>query len=116
MNISSSVIMFCETYLICMLLFFIIFGKKRKDKYNYQNSVDLKYIIQRYNINVKKLPYNLFLYIMNISNSFIIAITFTIMLNTEKYFYRIMIGFVIIFILIYVVYSLIGNYFKKKEE
>lgn len=116
MNIYSNIILFGETYLISMFMYFIILGKKRKNKLNYTSSVDLSYIIQRYKLNINKLEYKLFVSIMNVSNSFIIATTLTIMLNIKKYVYRIAAGFVIIIVLIYVFYALIGKYFKKKEE
>ena len=99
-----------------MFLYFIILGRKRKNKLNYQNSVDLQYIIKRYKLNVKKLKYRVFVSIMNICNSFIIALTVSIMLSIKKYIYRIPIGFVIMIILIYINYGIIGKYFKKKEE
>ncbi len=116
MSIYSRLLLFCETYLLCMFVYFIILGKKRKNRFNYQNSVDLNYIIKKHKLNVSKLEYKVFISIMNISNSFIISLTVTIMLSIKKYIYRLLVGFVIIIVLIIIIYGIIGKYFKKREE
>ncbi len=116
MGIYSKILFFCEIYLLSMFMYFIILAKKRKNKFEFKNSIDLSFIIERYKLNVSKLPYNLFVSVVNVSNSFMLALTVTLMLMVKKYIYKLLFGFVIIFILIYIIYDFIGKYFKKREE
>ena len=116
MSIYSKIIFFCEVYLLCMFIFFLILGKKRKNRFEFQRNIDLLYIIKKNKLNVSKMKYKLFVCIVNICNSFIIALTVSTLHDVNKYIYKLLLEFVMVIILVYVSYEIIGKIFKKKEE
>ena len=54
--------------------------------------------------------------IVSFLNSFIVAFTFTVIINLKiKYAYKLMVAFLIMFVLIYSLYEITGRILKKKE-
>lgn len=88
-------------------------GKKEKDNFKYTN--ESKLVIIRYNLDEKKVNFKELLLINSLCNAFIISLTSTIISNIPlKMYYQLAIGFIILFLLIYSVFEIVGRKLNKK--
>ena len=104
------IISFSIVYLF--YLFTVILQTKRYDKFKKSNQV--MYFVKKYKIDVNKLNMKKFTNILGLTNSLIISIAFTMTFLFENIFLQLLIGLVVLIPLIFVFYSLIGNYLKRK--
>jgi len=77
--------------------------------------MDILYLVNKFKLNTKKTKYNTLKWITNIINPLIISITFIIVTNIKSFTLGIMIGFLVMMMLIYSIYEIIGRILKKKE-
>lgn len=105
---------FIISFLIIYLfyLFTVILQTKRYDKFKKSNQV--MYFVNKYKINIDKLNMKKFTNILGLTNSLIISIAFTATFLVENIFLQLLVGLVVLIPLIFVFYSLIGNYLKRK--
>ncbi len=107
---------FVGVFLIVMLVYKLFINKRRKEYENLKKSNEVRMIIDKYHLNMKKITYKKLLNTVTITNSFIIAFTSVIIIYIDKLVWGIMIGFVMLMVLSYSLYDLIGRYYKKKED
>lgn len=105
------IIVFIVIYLL--YLFTVILNKKKKN--NIFDTSQAKLIIVPNKLDTSCISKNLFVHVLSLSNSFIVAFTFTISEFFDNYILKLVICFVLLVILILLIYKLIGIYFKKKE-
>ena len=88
--------------------------KKGKNKKIYEQ-MEVSYLVSRFKIDRKKINLNL-LRIIGIINAFIISFTGTFLyyIPVERIMWKFLIGFVIIFLLIYALYEILGKVLVKK--
>jgi len=87
--------------------------KEAKEDFKYTN--ELKLVIIRYHLDEKKVNYKELLLVTSLCNAFIISLTSTIISNIPlKMYYQLAIGFVILFLLIYSVFEIVGRRLNKK--
>ena len=106
-------------------LFFVIrpailqMTEKKKPKKNkkVKQLVEIEYLCNKFKLNRTKLNYKEFTYMFPLINSFIITLV-TLILDLIKipYIFRLLIGFVLLFGLIYALYEIYGRHLKKKEK
>lgn len=105
---------FIISFLIVYLfyLFTVILQTKRYDKFKKSNQV--MYFVKKYKINVNKLNMKKFTNILGLTNSLIISIAFTTTYLVDNLILQLLIGLIVLIPLIFIFYSLIGNYLKRK--
>lgn len=105
---------FIISFLIVYLfyLFTVILQTKRYDKFKKSNQV--MYFVKKYKIDVNKLNMKKFTNILGLTNSLIISIAFTATYLVDNLILQLLIGLIILIPLIFIIYSLIGNYLKRK--
>ena len=105
---------FIISFLIVYLfyLFTVILQTKRYDKFKKSNQV--MYFVKKYKIDVNKLNMKKFTNILGITNSLIISIAFTMTYLVDNLILQLLIGLIVLIPLIFIFYSLIGNYLKRK--
>lgn len=105
---------FIISFLIVYLfyLFTVILQTKRYDKFKKSNQV--MYFVKKYKIDVNKLNMKKFTNILGLANSLIISIAFTATYLVDNLILQLLIGLIILIPLIFIFYSLIGNYLKRK--
>lgn len=105
---------FIISFLIVYLfyLFTVILQTKRYDKFKKSNQV--MYFVKKYKIDVNKLNMKKFTNILGLTNSLIISIAFTATYLVDNLILQLLIGLIILIPLIFIFYSLIGNYLKRK--
>ena len=104
-------IVFFVVYLF--YLFFVILNKKKRD--NIFNTNQSKLIIEPNGLDVSRINKSIFIQVISISNSFIVAFTFACSEFFDNYMLKLLVCFLILIVLIFVVYRFIGFIYKKKE-
>ena len=105
-------IYFTASYILSFIVYVLfINSKKRKNEL-----AEIKYIIEKFKLDRDKLNTKKLKWILSFINPFIISITFMIIINIESYILGIMIGFVVMMILVYSVYEIIGRCLKRGER
>lgn len=105
-------IFFVLVYLLVFNIYYFILCRKKK-VIKITNEMD--YLITRFKLNKKKINLKRLSLGVSLINAFIIAFVSFIMINIElMMILRLMIGFVILFILIYAIYEIYGRYLYKK--
>lgn len=105
---------FIISFLIVYLfyLFTVILQTKRYDKFKKSNQV--MYFVKKYKIDVNKLNMKKFTNILGLANSLIISIAFTATYLVDNLILQLLIGLIILIPLIFIFYSIIGNYLKRE--
>ena len=114
-KIIINVIYFVVSYLIIFLLYSLVINRKKKSYKDATKQMDILYLVNNFKLNTKKTKYNTLKWITNIINPLIISITFIIVTNIKSFILGIMIGFLVMMMLIYSIYEIIGRILKKKE-
>ena len=114
-KIIINVIYFVVSYLIIFLLYSLVINRKKKSYKDATKQMDILYLVNKFKLNTKKTKYNTLKWITNIINPLIISITFIIVTNIKSFILGIMIGFLVMMMLIYSIYEIIGRILKKKE-
>ncbi len=115
-KIIINVIYFVVSYLIIFLLYSLVINRKKKSYKDATKQMDILYLVNKFKLNTKKTKYNTLKWITNIINPLIISITFIIVTNIKSFTLGIMIGFLVMMMLIYSIYEIIGRILKKKES
>jgi len=111
-------------HIICFLIAFIIIylfylltvilQKKKYDKFKTSNQV--MYFVNKYKLNVNKIDIKKFINIISLTNSFIIALVFAIVIKIESNILMLLIGLIILIPLMLICYHFIGKYLQKEEK
>ena len=109
-NILTALGTFILVYLV--YLFLIVLRKKKVKKY--QNSTEVKFLVNRYNINIKKINLKKLANLLALTNSFIIAVTILAVSYINGFILKLMVGFIVLFPMILIFYSIIGKQLSKK--
>ena len=100
-----------------IFLFFItnLFIKKIRGTLGF--SKDITMIINRYKLDKKKFNYEKISFVMALINSFIVAVVGTIAsaINLDMV-WQLVIAFVLLMILMYIMYTGVGRYLRRKEN
>lgn len=113
----KSLIVFIITFAISYLLyiFFVILRKKNKKFNSKKLRVEESFLITKYKLDMKKINYRKFLFLIYFVNSIIIGITVTILGNIDtKILWQLMLAPLALFPMILISYTLIGKYYIKK--
>ena len=113
--ILSFVIDFILMFLLIYILYAVFFNKKRKQYSKLKDNDIVKVFIARYDIDVRKVEYKKVLNVCTIITSFILSFTATLVLYINNFWLSIVIAFIVLFILIYSLFTIAGKYFKKME-
>lgn len=89
--------------------------KKIKKKDKLRDIFELNYIITKFNLDKKKMPIKKCLLHFTLINALIISLTVTILSMLDIFIgWKFLIGFILLFGLIYAIYELYGNMCIKK--
>lgn len=109
-------IYFFSSFCVMFLAYLLFINRYRKDYNEGKLQLSINYIIKKYNLDMRKTKYKTVKLAVSLINSFIIAFTFTVIINIKQYIWKMLVGFVILMILIYSIYDIVGKAFKKKEN
>ena len=107
---------FLLIFALIYIIYSVFFNKKRKDYKDLKKNDEIKFFIKKYDLDMRKTKYKSLLRTLTFINSFIISLETTIVLYIDNYVVKIIVCFISSIILLYVLYTIIGNYYKKKEN
>ena len=125
-NFLEYVIYFLLVFIIVFIVDFFIIKKpiydslnnkqkKNKKKDKLRDIFELNYIITKFNLDKKKMPIKKCLLHFTLINALIISLTVTILSMLDIFIgWKFLIGFILLFGLIYAIYELYGNMCIKK--
>ncbi len=115
-TIIINLIYFLCAYLILFLIYVFIINKKRKLYKEGKNTLEVNYIVNKFKLDMRKIKYKELKWTLTFINPLIMSLTFIIVINIKNTLLSLLLGFIIMIILIYSVYEIIGRYFKKRGE
>lgn len=104
---------FCFLVIYLLYLFIIVLRKKGLEKF--KTSKQLDYFKIKFKLNIKKLNFKKFANALAVTNAFIIAFTVTVIEVFDNWILKVLVAFLILLPLMYLLYNVIGKYYKKKE-
>ena len=108
------IVVFLINYLVVFKLRYKNTGKKKKKK-DLQSYIGFSYLIPKFNLDKDKIDINYMFFCISLINAFIIAFVFMIVyIIPWSYPFRMIVGFVLLFGLIYSLYEIYGRHLVKK--
>ncbi len=110
----NELILFLGTFIFVYLVYLvlIILRKKKMDKY--KKSTEVRYLENKYKLDIKKLNLKKLSHILALANAFIIAITILVISFVDDLILKLMVGFIVLFPMILIIYHIIGKSLQKK--
>ena len=111
-----SMIMFVISFVVVVLVL-MVFNKAKK----YKASAEVTYLINKYNLDTKKISVKKLLRDTTFVDAFIISLIVAIVVNIKSLVLEMIVGFALIFVFIFICYGILGKYYinkgysKKKE-
>ncbi len=109
-------IYFGACFAIIFLVYIIFINRRRREYTEGKKQLEISYLVRRFDLDMRVTKYKTVKMLVALLNSFIISFTFTVVMNIEKYVWKMLVGFVILFVLTYSLYEIVGKILKKKEE
>lgn len=117
----QELVLFFMTFIFVFILYQIFIirpAKKRvKDKSKDRDKKELreiKFLINKYKLDIKKVNYNQLLQIVALVSSLDIALVVSVIMLFDNFFMEILVGFIFTLIIILVSYYLVYLFYKKK--
>lgn len=110
-----ALIYFVIVYLITFLLYALVLNRKRKNYKEGKKQMEINYLVKKFNLDMRKTNYNTLKWSTTFLNPLIISITFVSIISIDSFVLSLIIGFIIMMLLIYGVYEILGRILKKKE-
>lgn len=113
----EQVILFILTFVVVFLAYEIFIVNKAKKNYKNKDKkfpIEVKYLIKKYGIDIKKINYFQLLQVVAIVSSLDITIIVTIMSLIDKFVFKILFVVVCIIPIILLSYSIVGKKYRKK--
>ena len=108
-----------EFIIIFLLMYFCyyFFSYRKRVKYNRKKvPVNIKYLENKYKLDIVKIGYKKVFKTLMICDSLIVAILFVLTKSIDNIYLRLLIAFILVFPLFAGVYHLIAMYYKKESE
>ena len=110
----TEIVVFLLTFLVVLLIYELILVRKCKKDKKIKKPIEVQYLVNCYNLDLKKVNYKKLLNIVSLVSSFDIAVVVTVMGLTDNFLLEILIGCFLTIILILSSYSIVGKIYKKK--
>ena len=111
-----SLIMFVISFVVVVLVLLVL-NKAKK----FKASAEVSYLINKYNLDTKKISIRKLLKHTMFVDAFIISLIVAIVVNIKSLVLEMIVGFALIFVFIFICYGFLGKYYlsmgysKKKE-
>lgn len=120
-------LLFCISFVIIFFLyeFFIVRKfyryeekkvKKKKKLKEYKYPVEVLFLINRYDLDVKKINYKKLLHIISLVSSFDISLILIIVSLVNNFYYKLIMIAILVVPTIFISYSFVGKLYKKKGD
>ncbi len=109
------IITYCIVFIIVYLIYLLFVVKRKKSIEKLKNSLEVRFLINRYHIDIDNMNIRSLSNKIALCNSFIISTTFIIVLFVKHFILKMLLGFVILFPLILISYHILAKSLLKKE-
>lgn len=107
------ILAFIIVYIVYLIL--IVFNKKGRTKLRF--GLESTFLLKVYKVKINKISDKKLANIIALSNSLIVSLTFYIIgFFFKKTIFQILLAFPILILLIIIIYSMIGRYYKRKYD
>ena len=112
----DKLLLFIITFLFVYLIYLITVISKLDKNDKFKKSKQVLFFKNVYKIDIDKINLVKFAHILSLSNAFIIATTVIIIEIFDSLIIKMLVGFVILFPLTLLIYTIIGKIYKSKER
>lgn len=109
----TEVVVFSLTFLLVLLIYELILVRKCKNDKKGKRPIEVQYLVNCYNLDLKRINYKKLLNIISIVSSLDIAIVVTLIGLTDNFWLEIIIGCFLTVFLILISYYIVGKIYKK---
>ncbi|MFA5603036.1 MAG: hypothetical protein WDA21_04865 [Bacilli bacterium] len=107
------IVTFFVFFILAYILYYFFLIRKNK-KYNPEKvPQEILFLTNKYKLDFDKINYRKLIKLLALTNSLIMAFTVLIVGFVDNFFIQILLAFLILFPLIYIVYSIIGKHYQK---
>lgn len=106
---------FIVSFLTIYILYYIVVINRKKGLESFKKGKQLDFFIKTYKLDKKKLNIKSFANTLSLSNSFIIALTLTIIELIDNLILKLIATILLLVPQMIIIYSIIGKSYKKKE-
>ena len=107
---------FSAFFSIILIVYLVFLNKKKKDYSKLKKGDLIKVFIARYNLDMRKQDYKKVLLLYTIVKVFVISFTAALIMSIKSFIWKVLIAFVVVFVLIYALFEILGRTLKKREE
>ena len=105
---------FILCFVVVLFLYEIFIVRKAKRRNSKNKPMEIKFLISKYRVDIKKADYKQLLQIVAITSSFDISLIVAIISLFNSYWIQLLIAFILIFPVIFISYYFVGNFYKKR--
>lgn len=109
------IITYCVVFIIVYLIYLLFVVKRKKSTEKLKKSLEVRFLINRYHIDIDNINIRSLSNKIALCNSFIISTTFMIVLFIKPFILKMLLGFVVLFPLILISYHILAKLLLKKE-
>ena len=109
------ILTFTLSFIIIYLIYFIVIVNRKKGLESFKKGKQLEFFIKTYSLNKNKLNIKKFANSLALTNSFIMAVTITILEFIDNLIIKLSLCVIILTTLMLIMYKLLGQTYKKKE-
>ena len=110
----QELILFVLCYILVLVIYEIFIVNRVKKKKAKKYPMEVKYLIARYRLDMKKVDYPQLLQIVALVSSFDISLIVTLASILDTYLWQMIIVIILVFPVIFVSYHFVGKFYKKK--
>lgn len=109
------IITYFVVFIIVYLIYLLFVVKRKKSIEKLKKSLEVRFLINRYHIDIDNINIRSLSNKIALCNSFIISTTFIIVLFIEHFILKMLLGFIVLFPLILISYHILAKSLLKKE-
>lgn len=109
------ILLFILSFLLIYFVYFIVIISRKKGLESFKKGKQLEFFIKTYKLDKKKLNIKKFANSLALTNSFIMALTITIIEFMDNLIIKLLLCVIILTALMLLMYNYLGKTYKKKE-
>ncbi len=109
------IVLFMISFILIYITYYIVIINRKKGLESFKKGKQLEFFIKAYKLDKNKLNIKKFANSLSLTNSFIIALTITIMEFIDNLIIKLLLCVIILTTLMLVMYNYLGKAYKKKE-
>ena len=107
-------LLFVLCFIIVLVMYEIFIVSKAKRRNSKNKPMEIKFLINKYRVDINKADYKQMLQIMALVSSFDISLIVTISSMFDTYTKQLIVALILILPVIFISYHLVGMFYKKK--